>query len=729
MNEKEFIDEDLALIDRSFEELEEASRKRIRFPRELDVIRSAYEFANNAHRNVRRRSGEPYMLHPLAVAKIVVNDIGLGYKSIAAALLHDVVEDTEYTTEDIRSRFGDKIASLVDGLTKITGVLDKECRPQVLDLSESLQAENMKRILLSLCDDARVVLIKMADRLHNCRTIQYMPENKRDKILSETKYIFIPLAHRLGLYSIKTEMENIWLKYKEPKAFEEISRRINLNVESNQKAIDDFIAPISGVLRRNDVDFTIKQRIKTPYSIWNKMVSKNIPFEQIYDLYAVRIVFNPSSDDIEAERKQAYMIYADILGLYKEKPGRHRDWIVSPKSNGYEALHSTMMSQAGIWIEVQIRSKRMDDIAEKGIAAHWTYKRNGYASENDSEMDKWMEKVTDMLDKQDVNTLELLDIIHSDLVSTDIVVFTPKGEQRTVANGATALDFAYAIHTNIGLKAVAAKVNMKLAPLSHVLRPGDQVEIVTSGTAEPKPEQLQFLKTRKAKTIVVDYFRKDKEVFIADGKKLLESRLASVGIQDTNEIRKRFITYFQVHDISEVYFRAGLGLLTPSQFKMVVYDVIEDSSKDITDLVCAVDGREGLKYMMSACCNPIPGDDIVGFLLDGVTVHVHKKTCEQTEYLGSTFGKNTIALKWISEDRDFPVRITITGIDRIGLVSDITQFISHVGVNMTRLQLGSKSGVFEGYIEMLVRDKEKLDKMIEGLCHIDGVQDVVRTNI
>ena len=421
MSFSEFTKDDYRVIDEAYASLLEIARRRCRNEEEIDYVQKAFEFANQAHKNVRRRSGEPYILHPIEVAKIVVSEIGLGYKSICAALLHDVVEDTGYTVDDIRSLFGNKIASLVDGLTKIKTVLDNEDRKGATASTESLQAENFKRILLTLNDDIRVVLIKLADRLHNCRTIEFMPEHKRDKILSETMYIFIPLAHRLGLYGVKSEMENIWLKFKEPEEYNEISERISKNIASRDKDIDDFIAPIRNALTDAGFRFTIKKRIKTPYSIWYKMHTKHVPFEQIFDLYAVRIIFEPDAESHQSEKSQAYLIFSLITNLYSENFSRRRDWISRPKNNGYEALHCTLMSHAGVWIEVQIRSKRMDDIAEKGIAAHWAYKKDGYVSENDSEVDKWLGQIQEILLSSDVSALELLDIIHKDLVSTEIV--------------------------------------------------------------------------------------------------------------------------------------------------------------------------------------------------------------------------------------------------------------------------------------------------------------------
>ena len=440
----QFTAHDHEVIARDYADLKEAARKRCNDLSELDMIQKAFDFANEAHKGVRRRSGEPYILHPIAVAKIVVSNIGLGYKSIVAALLHDVVEDTTYTVDDLRNLFGDKVAAIVEGLTKIKTVLANEDKAE----QKSMQAENFKRILLTLNDDVRVVLIKLADRLHNCRTIEYMPEHKRDKILSETMFVFIPLAHRLGLYGIKSEMEDIWLRYKEPEAFNEITAKINRNVIDKDKEINDFIAPIDQALQKAGFRYEIKKRVKTPYSIWNKMTKKGIEFEEIYDLYAVRIIFDPDENTTETERDQCYHIFSIITGMYRYKADRVRDWVNYPKNNGYEALHCTLMSRTGIWIEVQIRSRRMNEVAEKGIAAHWAYKKDGFAS-NESQMDKWITKVKEILVNPDVNALDLLDMIHNDLVTTDILVFTPKGEQKSIEKGATALDCAYSIHSQI----------------------------------------------------------------------------------------------------------------------------------------------------------------------------------------------------------------------------------------------------------------------------------------
>ena len=500
----EFTPHDHEVIARDYADLKEAARKRCSDPEELAIIQKAFEFANEAHKGVRRRSGEPYILHPIAVAKIVVSNIGLGYKSIVAALLHDVVEDTDYTVDDLKNLFGDKVATLVEGLTKIKTVLDNENKAE----QKSMQAENFKRILLTLNDDVRVVLIKLADRLHNCRTIEFMPEHKRDKILSETMFVFIPLAHRLGLYGIKSEMEDIWLRYKEPEAFNSITAKINRNISDKDKEIDEFIAPINTALINAGIKFEIKKRVKTPYSIWHKMNTKGVSFEQIYDLYAVRIIFeNTLSND--TERDTCYHIFSIITSMYKYKADRVRDWVNFPKNNGYEALHCTLMSHAGIWIEVQIRSRRMNEIAEKGIAAHWSYKKDGFSGEGQKEMDKWIVKVKDIISNPDINALELLDLVHNDLIQSEIVVFTPKGDQKSIEKGATALDLAYAIHSQIGSKAIAAKANLRLVPLSYVLKTGDQVEIITAENERPKKEWLQFVKTSRARRAILDQIKSE----------------------------------------------------------------------------------------------------------------------------------------------------------------------------------------------------------------------------
>ena len=673
------------MISREFAELRESAVRRCANQQEIDTVQKAFDFANEAHKGGRRRSGEPYIIHPIEVAKIVVNEIGLGCKSIVAALLHDVVEDTDYTVEDIRNLFGDKIATLVDGLTKIKTVLDNEDKSKV----KSIQAENFKRILLTLNDDVRVVLIKLADRLHNCRTIEHMPEHKRDKILGETMFIFIPLAHRLGLYGIKSEMEDIWLRYKEPQAFNEIKAKINRNANDKEKQIDDFVKEIRQILDKMDIDYEIRKRVKSPYSIWHKMRTKNVTFEQVFDLYAVRIIFKPRTENVKAERSQCYAIFSAITNEYDYREDRFRDWIKQPKNNGYEALHCTVMSKSGIWVEVQIRSRRMNDIAEKGIAAHWAYKREGIVSESESEMDKWIAKVQEILMNPDVNALELLDIIHNDLTASEIFVFTPKGEQKAILKGATALDFAYMIHTHIGNKAIAAKVNLRLEPLSYVLRSGDQIEIITAQNENPKREWLDFLKTRKAINIVKEYFDR------LDRKNAAEAQAN----QKASSGSKWSLPFFKPKAKSEY--------------------IINDRRN--------TDNR----FVIATCCHPIPGDPVIGFLSPDGVVTVHKKSCQVANTLAATSGDSIVVPKWEADEMNaFPARISVTGIDRVGLLNEITKYVSVImKVNLRRLVFESQDSIFSGEMDLMVHEKADLERLLKMLQKIDGIQKVIRKNL
>ena len=742
----EFTQHDYEVIARDYADLKEAARKRCADAAELEVVQKAFDFANEAHKGVRRRSGEPYILHPIAVAKIVVSNIGLGYKSIAAALLHDVVEDTNYTVDDLRSLFGDKVATLVDGLTTIKTVLDNEDKAE----QKSMQAENFKRILLTLNDDVRVVLIKLADRLHNCRTIEFMPEHKRDKILSETMYIFIPLAHRLGLYGVKSEMEDIWLRYKEPDAFNDITAKINRNVIDKDKQINDFIEPIDLALKAAGFRYEIKKRVKTPYSIWNKMNTKGITFDQIYDLYAVRIIFDPEAHSNVTERDQCYHVFSIITGIYRYKADRVRDWVNYPKNNGYEALHCTLMSHSGIWIEVQIRSRRMNDIAEKGIAAHWAYKKDGFAEENESEMDKWILKVKDIIANPDVNALDLLDMVHNDLIKTDILVFTPKGEQKSIEKGATALDFAYSIHSEIGNKAIAAKVNLRLVPLSYTLKTGDQVEIITAENEKPKREWLQFVKTGKARNIIMNQLKSERHESINIGKKMLEDQLEVLGYRLNDKTINALMEGYEIFDTKpeEMYFRIGAGMIKLSSLSEILQKWHENSRKKNwsfpwfgskskekkQDQYVISNDDSGHKYIIASCCNPIPGDSVVGFLASDGTVTVHKRTCKTANNLASKFGDNIVMPKWDaqakSQNLSFLVRLSLKGFDRIGIINDITRYISFVmSVNIKSFSLSTDDGVFDGYIDLYVHDMGDLEKLTKKLQKIEGIQSVVRTEL
>ncbi len=729
-------------IRHDWEILYASAKKRCADEHELAVVQQAFDFANDAHKNVRRRSGEPYMLHPIAVAQIVVDDIGLGYKSIAAALMHDVVEDTDYTVEDLRERFGDKIASLVDGLTKIKNVLDYEDKNK-MGSPQSMQAENFKRILLTLNDDPRVVLIKLADRLHNCRTIEFMPEHKRDKILSETMFVFIPLAHRLGLYGIKSELENIWLRYKEPEAYAEIDAKIRRNIEERGKEMTAFVEPIETALTKAGFKFEIKKRVKTPYSAWHKMQVKQISFEQVYDLFAIRIIFDPDPNSSETERDQCYHVFSTITGIYRYMPERIRDWVRHPKSNGYEALHCTLLSPSGIWVEVQIRTRRMDDIAEKGIAAHWTYKQNGYIG--DSEMDLWLSRIKEILVNPDVNALELLDIIHNDLTSTEIYVFTPKGEQRSIEKGATVLDFAYLIHTEIGNKAIAAKVNQRLVSLSHVVKTGDQVEIITAEEEHPKREWLQFLKTRRARSLVMDYFKNERKQTIDFGRTVLEGQVQALGFKLTEDQLQRIEAAYDAPDRDELYYRVGTSqikldglsdILKSKQRISLLRKIFhrEEKAPRKPEEVYVIGGKDddGHQFVIATCCNPIPGDPVIGFKSPDGRITVHKKSCTVAEEIAATHGDWVVVPKWLEEQgaKSFLVRISLKGLDRVGLLNDISRFLSLVmGANMRRLNLSADEGIFSGYIDLYVNSKDVLEQILRKLSHIDGIESVSRSEL
>ena len=724
----EFTQQDYEVIARDYADLKEAARKRCTDSTELDVIQKAFEFANEAHKGVRRRSGEPYILHPIAVAKIVVSNIGLGYKSIVAALLHDVVEDTHYTVENLKNLFGEKVAAIVDGLTKIKTVLDNENKAE----QKSIQAENFKRILLTLNDDARVVLIKLADRLHNCRTIEFMPEHKRDKILSETMFVFIPLAHRLGLYGVKSEMEDIWLRYKEPEAFHEITSKINRNVIDKDKEINDFIAPIDTALQSAGFRFEIKKRVKTPYSIWNKMNNKGIDFDQIYDLYAVRIIFDEENDAGETERDQCYHIFSIITSLYRYKSDRVRDWVNYPKNNGYEALHCTLMSHTGIWIEVQIRSKRMNEIAEKGIAAHWAYKKDGFAEGTESEMDKWIAKIKEILVNPDVNALDLLDMIHNDLIKSDIFVFTPKGDTRSIEKGATALDFAYLIHSQIGNRAIAAKINYRLMPLSYVLKTGDQVEIITAENENPKREWLDFVKTSKARKFILDSLKSQRQTIINLGRTMLVDKLQSIGKSLNDKTIKSLMEEFEVFDTNpeELYFKIGSGLVSLEGLdeKMKKYQGI---NKESYFVISNTDEKQ--KYVLASCCTPIRGESVIGFKASDGTITVHTRTCPNANSLAAKFGDKILTVKWADKENTgnhYLARIFLKGTDRMGMINDITKVTSKVmGVNIRRFNIGTEDGIFDGFIDLYVNDMQNLENLIKKLQKINGVESVSRKDL
>lgn len=743
-----FTQEDNDLIYKEFESLRLASQKRCANQEEYECVVRAFEFANEAHKGVRRRSGEPYILHPIAVAKIVVQEIGLGYKSIVTALLHDIVEDTEYTVEDISRLFGEKVASLVDGLTKIKSAMDNSENQE-----KSMQAENFKRILLTLNDDVRVILIKLADRLHNLRTIDSMPERKKDKILSETMYIFIPLAHRLGLYSIKSEMENIWLRFRQPDEYAYIQKKLAIYTQEKGGDIDRFIEPVEKILKSEGYTFKISRRTKTPYSIWRKMQSKGIQFDQIYDLFAIRIIFEPKEGI--TERQQCYDIFSLISADYISKPDRLRDWVGRPKSNGYEALHCTLMGPIGNWIEVQIRSRRMDEIAERGLAAHWSYKG---IKKNESELDNWLNMVREVLENPDVNALEFLDKFHASLLSSEIYVFTPTGESKKLQKGATALDFAYYIHSKIGERAIAAKVNLKLVPLSHQLQNGDQVEIITAESQKPKREWLDFVTTTKAKRLIYDALKNDVKNSIKEGQMALDKELARLGVTPQNRVFKKLLIEYNLNNKDELYNKIGTGLIDLSELDKVLkknnenkfvkfwnLQFIFGSSNENTEnneSKRQVDKKKDylleenpldktLSYKVAECCNPIPGDPIIGFLDENNEVVIHKKVCQRAISLASHQGGKIVNAKWTKHTiLSFLARISLKGIDRIGIVNEITKYITLVlSVNIRKIHFETHDGIFEGYIDLYVHNTEDLEVIMKRMLKIKGVESVLRTDI
>ena len=760
-----FTEKDNELIDREFEELRLSSLKRCANQSEYETVLKAFDFARAAHNGVRRRSGEPYILHPISVAKIVVQEIGLGYKSIVSALLHDVVEDTEYNVEDIERLFGAKIASLVDGLTKIKSAFDS---------NSSSQAENFKRILLTLNDDVRVILIKLADRLHNMRTIEFMPEHKRSKILSETMYIFIPLAHRLGLYSIKSELENIWLMHTLPAEYDLIQAKISQTVIERGCAMDIFMEPISESLKQAGFKFTVSKRTKTPYSIWRKMNTKSIPFEQIYDLHAVRIVFEAKPD--QPERIQCWHIYSLITELYLSKTDRIRDWVSTPKINGYEALHCTVMGPQGNWIEVQIRSERMDDLAERGVAAHWSYKG---ASPSEGEMDKWLNMVREVLENPDVNALEFLDKFHTGLLSSEIYVFTPKGESKALPKGSTALDFAYAIHTEVGNKSIAAKANFKLVPLTYELRNGDQIEIITAESQKPQREWLEFIKTPKAKSLILDALKSEIKDSQKKGQEMLDEKLKGMGIKPQSRVYKKLSENYKLNNREELFSKIGADLIDLTDLSKVlkknttnkfvrywnlqfsritggdsdhVYDwdneeelpedSVAKSEEGSKETHSRIDIKKDfllkenpidktLSYQVATCCRPIPGDKVIGFIDKDDVVIVHKNSCPEAILLAARDGEKIVKAKWSKHTvLSFLARINMRGIDRLGILNELTQYITLVlSVNFRKIFIETHDGIFEGYIDLYVHSVEDLEKLMKQMSNVKGVMSVVRSEI
>ena len=728
--------EDEILIQSKWEILAESCKKICKKEEDWNFIKKAFFLAKEAHQGVRRRSGEPYFLHPIAVAQIVVDEIGLGVKSVVAALLHDVVEDTDYTVDDMEHLFGHKIATMVDGLTKMSGVFNADT---------SKQAEYFRKVLLTLSDDVRVILIKIADRLHNMRTLGSMPQNKQIKITGETIYLFAPLAYRLGLYAIKTELENLCMKYRFPKEYEEITQHINETSAARDEYIRKFNAPIIEALDRNGIKYEITGRVKSAYSIWTKMVQKQIPFSEIYDLFAIRIVFQPL--DFPSEKTQCWQIYSSITDIYTPKPDRLRDWISMPKANGYEALHSTVMGPDGIWVEVQIRTQRMDEIAERGFAAHWKYKK-ATISHDEDEFDKWLKMIRTALESPTQNAVDFLDNFKLSLYASEIAVFTPKGEARRLPYGATALDFAYDVHTKIGNGAIGAKINHKIMPITTPLNSGDQVEIITAESARPKAEWLEQVQTTKAKQAIKNYLKREQEHNQQRGMQLLDERLTQMNITPNNRVIRKLIAAYDSHNKEELYTKIGAGIVsldnlekvlrTNSNFKILKFwnlfikedDDEGDDDEAINNDKKAKPHNDG-HLVVAECCHPLPGDQVVGFK-DPIThqIIVHKATCDELNRLASQHGDCIVKeeIKWEQHKTQSSLAtIQIMGIDRMGLLVDLANVVTNdFSINMRQVNIQSHDGIFEGTLSLYVRDAESLNAILDRLRRVKGMESVKR---
>ncbi len=737
--------------------------------RTVDVITRAFNMAKEAHKGARRRSGEPYIMHPLSVARIVSKEIGLGSTSISASLLHDVVEDTDYTVEDIRALFGDKIASIVDGLTKISSGMFGE--------NVSAQAENFRKLLLTMSDDIRVILIKIADRLHNMRTLSSMSSTKQYKITGETLYIYAPLAHRLGLFAIKTELEELCFKYEHPDTFAELTREIEETAPERNKIYENFAVPVVDSLNKMNIEYEMRARVKSVFSIWNKMQKKGIDFSEVYDLFAVRIVFEmtPGID----EKKQCWDIYSAITDIYKLRPDRIRDWVSHPKANGYQALHLTVMGPDGKWIEIQIRSRRMDDIAEKGFAAHWKYKEDRI--EEDNELDKWLKTIQEILSNPNPNAIDFLDTVKMNLFSSEIFVFTPKGEIKTLPQGATALDFAYSIHTRIGDHCLGAKVNHTLVPLSQKLRSGDQIEILTSQSVNPQPEWINFVTTAKARTKIEASLRRQRRRIADKGKNILDELFDQEFIDNTTF--NKILHMYKAENKEDLYYLIGNNeVILPADKKAFIKikeepekkdnlfvryvkqamsaikkpagdqkvkkkedDEFTDENDDLTanvsilqttqrvDRNAAYDLKETnfkKNFIVPSCCKPLPGDDVFGFVTEDEEVEVHKRSCQTGLKLKSNYGDRIVDVVWGDyRQYSFLASITFTGIDRIGILSTIlAKLAEDVVLNIQSVNVSSNDGIFEGVFNVHVHSAEEVNQLCAKIAKVNGVSTVHRSN-
>jgi len=699
------------------------------------IIKKAFFTSVQAHKDMRRKSGEPYIYHPLAVAQIAVEEIGLGTTSIVAALLHDVVEDTHLELRDLERDFGPKVTTIVEGLTKISGVFEH---------GSSQQAENFRKMILTLSEDVRVILVKLADRLHNMRTLESMPRDKQLKIASETMYLYAPLAHRLGLYAIKSELEDLYLKYTDTERYNFVADKVAKSDAARAKITKDFAGPLELPLKRAGLKFKIKGRTKSIYSIHQKMQQQNIPFEEVYDLFAIRLIL---AADLDEEKSVCWKAYSIVTDFYKPNPDRLKDWVSTPKANGYESLHTTVMSKSGQWVEVQIRTQRMDDIAEKGYAAHWKYKENKPASK-DSGIEDWIRKVRELIENNDFSAIEFVNEFRQNLFSEEVFVFTPKGDLKTLQFGATALDFAFEIHTKIGEHCLGAKVNQKLVPLSYQLNNGDQIEILTSGKQKPSEDWLKFVVTSKARTKIKESLKEEKKTIAQDGKAMVERKLSHLKIPLNNETINKMLSLFNVKTPLEFYYNVAKDIIQPSQLKRLKdpekkpepskrpIEIEHDNKKSTSvkvsdkDMVLIGDGMDKIDYNLAKCCNPIPGDEVFGFVTVSEGIKIHRTNCPNAVELMSQYGYRIVKAKWTSQkELAFLTGLKIVGADRVGIVNDVTKVIStQLKVNIRSITIDTDDGIFEGTMMVFVNDTEHLNTLISKLKEISDIISVSRIN-
>lgn len=703
-------------------------------PGDKMLIRRAFELAAEAHKTMRRKSGEPYILHPLAVAQICVEEIGLGVRSCICALLHDTVEDTDVTLEDIQREFGAEIARIVDGLTKIA---------TVMDANTSQQAENFKKILLTLTDDPRVILIKLADRLHNMRTLDSVKRDKQLKISSETVYVYAPLAHRLGLYNIKTEMEDLAMKYMETDTYKYIAKKLQDTKRERTRYINDFIRPLKEKLQKTGLDFEIYGRPKSIHSIWTKIKKKGVAFEEVYDLFAIRIIVNSAS---EKEKEDCWKVYSIITDEYNPSPERLRDWLSNPKSNGYEALHTTVMGPQGKWVEVQIRTKRMNEIAEKGLAAHWKYKEG---KDDESRFDKWFSQIREVLANHESNSLDFLQDFKTSFLTEEIYVYTPKGDVKMLPVGATALDFAFGVHTAVGSKCIGAKVNHKLVPIGHKLRSGDQIEIITSAKQKPNAEWLNLVVTSRAKSKIKDSLKEEKREIADLGKGILERKLNSINASFNQTNIDELTSFYKMNSALDLYYEIAIKrndlkelkdftihgdkLLAPKTQKEEKPEILEikPPSKKDSELIIFGESSDKIMYTLANCCKPIPGDDVFGFITAGEGLKIHRTNCPNATRLLANYSHRVVKTKWAkNKEISFLTGLKIVGLDDVGVIHKITNLISgELKVNISAMTIEANEGVFEGNVKIFVHDKEELDKLVKRLLALEGIERVIRYNI